>query len=87
MKCKKCDTELHDGEKFCPNCGISLDKKVQASVKKEPLVLDKANKILIACIVIQVVVIAAIFFFFPRNVDDVKCPGPPSSINRDYEEE
>lgn len=42
MKCTKCNHELKEGEKFCPNCGTKV--KQQSSFQKKLDAENKANE-------------------------------------------
>lgn len=49
MKCKNCGEELIDGQKFCGNCGKSVDEAAQPAVKKKS---GKKKKIIIGALVV-----------------------------------
>ena len=40
MKCSNCGEEINDGIKFCPNCGVNLEKQTldsAADLEKQTL--------------------------------------------------
>ena len=42
MKCTKCNHEIKEGDKFCPNCGAKI--KPQSSFSKKLEAENKANE-------------------------------------------
>ena len=43
MFCSQCGTQLPDGSKFCPHCGISLQNNQQNPSAPQPVVVNVVN--------------------------------------------
>ena len=66
MNCKKCGSEIAEGNKFCPNCGTSINEK-----KKEYKSKYLKIKILIGIVILILVIIIVAFIIRNNSNTDI----------------
>lgn len=63
MYCNQCGTFMPDHAEFCPNCGCSVKRTQEISVRKEPVRGSKNTVIIGAIVAVAVVLVVSIICF------------------------
>lgn len=86
MKCKKCGTEIKEGNTFCTNCGTSINEENINTVQKpkNKKIIKSKLKFILPTILIILVIIGTIIFLLNKykNSDNITILNNPEQIEK-----
>lgn len=69
MKCRKCGTEIKEGNNFCTNCGTAINLNINNDVENNRKKINKLE-IIITIIIVIIVLIGVIIFIKNKNATE-----------------
>lgn len=69
MKCRKCGTEIKEGNNFCTNCGTAINLNINNDVENNRKKINKLE-IIIPIIIVIIVLVGVIIFIKNKNVTE-----------------
>lgn len=86
MKCKKCGTEIKEGNTFCTNCGTSINEENINTVPKEKnkTTIKSKLKLILPIIVVIMLIIGTTIFLLNKykNSDNITTLNNPEQIEK-----